>query len=434
MYEPTTNPSRRDFLKTSTGLAVGATLAGTLAVPRTVHAGVSQSLRIGLIGCGGRGTAAAQNALGANPENVLVAVGDAFADFAQASVDKLRGQDDVKNQVKIEPDHVFSGFDAYKQVIDSGVDVILLATPPHFRPEHLAYAVEKGKHSFVEKPIAVDAPGVRSVIDTCAKAEAKNLAVVSGLCWRYHPAVQETVRRITEDKAIGDIVSIESCYIGGTLWHRGDKPDWSRMEYEIRNWLYFSWLSGDLINEQAIHSLDKSAWVQGDPHPAKAFGMGGRQQRTGKEYGDVFDHFAVFYEYPSGIRVNFMCRQQQDCYAYVDEVVRGTKGQARILANVIEGENPWHFDQKAAKKIDMYDLEHVALFNSIRDGKPINNGQYMCNSTMIAIMGRMCGYTGQELTWDECFNSKERLGPEQYAWNDEVPPVKVAIPGKTKFV
>jgi myo-inositol 2-dehydrogenase / D-chiro-inositol 1-dehydrogenase len=435
MHETTKTATRRDFLKTSTGLAVGATLAGTLAMPRAVHAGVSEGLRIGLIGCGGRGTGAAQNALHAHPENVLVAVGDAFADFAQASVDKLRGMEDVTKQVKVEPDHVFVGFDAYKKVIDSDVDAVLLAEPPHFRPEHLAYAVEKGKHAFVEKPIAVDAPGVRSVLDTCAKAEAKQLAVVSGLCWRYHPAVRETMRRITEDKAIGDVVTDESTYIAGTLWHRGDKPDWSRMEYQIRNWLYFHWLSGDHINEQAIHSLDKSAWVQGDVHPMKAFGMGGRQQRTGREYGDVYDHFAVFYEYPSGVRVNFMCRQQADCFSQVEEVIRGTKGTAYIKSDDwrIEGENPWQFKDDL-KKIDMYDLEHVALFNSIRDGKPINNGHYMCNSTMLAIMGRMCGYTGQQLTWDECFNSKQHLGPAEYAWNDNVPQVKVAIPGKTKLV
>jgi predicted dehydrogenase len=434
MWHETNSPTRREFLKSSTGVAIGATLTGTLAVPRAVHAGASESLRIGLIGCGSRGIGAAQNALHASKSNVLVAVGDAFEDFAQASVRKLRRFEECKDQLKVEPDHVFAGFDAYKQVIDSGVDVVLLAEPPHFRPKHLAYAVEQGKHAFVEKPIAVDAPGVRSVIDTCAKAEAKGLAIVSGLCWRYHPAVQETVRRITEDKAIGDIIAIESCYNTGTLWHRGDKPEWSRMEYQIRNWLYFNWLSGDHITEQAIHSLDKTAWVQGDVQPVRAFGTGGRQQRTGREYGDIYDHHTVFYEYPSGIRVNFMCRQQQNCSGYVDEVVRGTKGQARLLAHQIEGENAWQFDREAANKIDMYDLEHVALFSSIRDGKPINNGHYMANSTMLAIMGRMCTYTGQTLTWDQCLNSQERLGPSEYAWNDNVPDGQVAIPGKTKLV
>ena len=434
MWNETHNASRRDFLKSSTGLAVGATLAGTLAVPRAVHAGVSETLRVGLIGCGGRGTGAAQNALHAGPDNVLVAVGDAFADVAEDCVKRLRRSDNVKDRVQVERSHVFSGFDAYKQVVDSGVDVVILAEPPHFRPQHLAYAVEKSKHAFVEKPIAVDAPGVRSIIDTCNKAKEQNLAIVSGLCWRYHPAVRETVSRIVEDKAIGDIVSIESCYNASTLWHRGDKPDWSRMEYQIRNWLYFTWLSGDHINEQAIHSLDKTAWVQGDIHPERAFGSGGRQQRTGKEYGNIFDHHTVFYEYPTGVRVSFMCRQQQGCSTYVDEVVRGTKGQARILANQIEGENAWQYDKDAASKLDMYDIEHAELFRSIREGRPINNGHYMANSTMLAIMGRMCTYTGQTLTWDECFNNQETLGPNEYAWTDDVPESLVAIPGKTKLV
>jgi predicted dehydrogenase len=430
------NTSRREFLKTSTSLAFGATLAGTLAVPRGVHAGVGETLKVGLIGCGGRGTGAARNALHASQDNVITAVGDAFADFAQRSVSQLRRFDDVKDRVQVEEDHVFSGFDAYKQVIDSGVDVVILAEPPHFRPKHLAYAVEKGKHAFVEKPIAVDAPGVRSIIETCELAKQKQLAIVSGLCWRYHPAVVETVRRVTEDKAIGDIIAIESCYNGGTLWHRGDKPEWSRMEYQIRNWLYFSWLSGDHINEQAIHSLDKTAWLQGDVQPVRAFGTGGRQQRTGREYGNIYDHFAVFYEYPSGIRVNFMCRQQQDCYGRVEDVVRGSKGTATIASDYgrIDGENQWESDKEAAEKIDMYDIEHARLFLSIREGKPINNGHYMANSTMLAIMGRMCGYTGQMLTWDECFNSQQRLEPAEYAWTDEVPASTVAIPGKTKLV
>jgi len=429
-----TNASRRSFLKSSAGLAAGATLLGTMAVPRTVHAGASEKVRVGLIGCGGRGTGAAENALNASPENVLVAVADTFEDYALTRLRQLRRQEKVKDQVQVADDHVFVGFDAYKQLIDSDVDVVLLATPPHFRPQHLAYAVEKGKHTFVEKPIAVDAPGVRSVIETCKKAKEKNLAVVSGLCWRYHPAVQETVRRIVEDKAIGDIISIQSCYNGGTLWHRGDKPEWSRMEYQVRNWLYFNWLSGDHICEQAVHSLDKTAWLQGDIHPVRAYGMGGRQQRTGSEFGDIYDHHSVTYEYPNGIRVFFTCRQQSDTTPFVDEVVLGTKGQAMLLANKIEGDKPWTYEGPTKGNLAaMYDLEHVALFNSIRDGKPINNGHYMANSTMLAVMGRMCTYTGQALTWDQCFNSQERLGPADYAWNDNVPAVTVAVPGRTKF-
>jgi len=432
MQSDAANTSRRGFLKTSTGLAVGASLAGTLAVPQAVHAGASETLRVGLIGCGGRGTQAAQNALDVSPDNVLVAVGDAFADNAERSVKQLRRRENIEDRVQVPQDRVFAGFDNYKQVIDSDIDVVILATPPHFRPEHLAYAVAAGKHAFVEKPVAVDAPGVRSIIETCNKAKEKNLAIVSGLAWRYHPEVRETVRRILEDKAIGDIVAIQSSYNANTLWHRGDKPDWSRMEYQIRNWLYFNWLSGDHICEQAIHSLDKSAWLQGDIQPIRAVGLGGRQQRTGAEFGDIYDHHTVFYEYPNGIRVYFTCRQQQDCTPYVDEVVLGTKGQAYVLEGRIEGEKPWHVEKDP--KIDMFTIEHEELFKSIREGKPINNGHYMANSTMISIMGRMCTYTGQALTWDQCFNSQQRLGPTAYAWSDDVPPTEVAIPGRTKLV
>jgi predicted dehydrogenase len=329
----------------------------------------------------------------ASPENVLVAVGDTFADFANGSVDKLRRNAVVKDRVQVPADHVFVGFDAYKKVVDCGVDVIILATPPHFRPQHLAYAVEKGKHSFVEKPVAVDAPGVRSIIETCKKAKEKNLAVVSGLCWRYHPSVRETVRRIVEDKAIGDIVAIQSTYNANQLWYRNPKPNWSQMEVQIRNWLYFHWLSGDHICEQAIHSLDKTAWLQGDIQPTHAFGMGGRQQRVEPEFGDVYDHHTVFYEYPTGVRVYFTCRQQNNVSNLVDEVVLGTKGRAQVLEFKIEGEKAWQ--GKKDPKIDMYVIEHQHLFNSIRDGKPINNGHYMANSTMLAIMGRMCTHMGQ---------------------------------------
>jgi predicted dehydrogenase len=425
--------SRRGFLKASAGAAIGASMAGAFAAPRGVHAGVSETLRVGLIGCGDRGTGAAQNALDANPHNVITAVGDALADKAQSRVKLLRRDDRNAGRVLVPDENIFVGFDAYKQVIDSDVDVVLLATPPHFRPQHLAYAVEAGKHVFVEKPVAVDAPGVRSVLETCEKARQKGLSIVSGLCWRYHPSVRETVRRVVEDKAIGDIISIQSCYNSNTLWHRGDKPEWSRMEYQLRNWLYFDWLSGDHICEQAVHSLDKTAWLLGDAHPLRAFGMGGRQQRTGAEFGNIYDHHTVFYEWPSNVRVFFTCRQQQNCANYVEEVALGTKGQAYMpQSNRIEGENAWQ--AKDDPKADMYTIEHEYLFNSIREGKPINDGHFMANSTMLAIMGRMCTYTGEQLTWEQCFNSQERLGPETYEWSDNVPPSAVAIPGRRKFV
>jgi hypothetical protein len=205
------------------------------------------------------------------------------------------------------------------------------------------------------------------------------------------------------------------------------------MEYQIRNWLYFTWLSGDHINEQAIHSLDKTAWLQGDIQPTHAFGLGGRQQRTDSIYGDIYDHHTVFYEYPTGVRVYFTCRQQSDTNLLVDEHVLGTKGQAQILKYNIEGENPWQYKGPHRGLARAFDVEHEELFKSIRDGKPINNGHYMANSSMLAVMGRMCTYTGQSLTWEECFNSQERLGPTEYAWNDNVPEVHVAVPGRTKL-
>jgi predicted dehydrogenase len=419
--------TRRGFLKT----AAGATALGAIAVPRGVHAAESETLRVGLIGCGGRGNAAAIDALKADPHAQLVAIADTFADRANDGLALIKGDKAIVDRVTVTPDRIYTGFDGYKQLIDSGVDVVLLATPPHFRPEHFAYAVAAGKHCFVEKPVAVDAFGVKSVMETSRLAKEKGLAVVSGLCWRYDLGVREIMRRIKEEKAIGDIVAIESSYNANGLWHRGDKPEWSRMEYQVRNWLYHTWLSGDHILEQAIHSLDKTAWLLGDVQPLKATALGGRQQRIDPMYGNVYDHFAVFYEYPGGQRVYFTCRQQDNCSVRVDELVHGTKGRAEILRGQMmdlgSDKVAWRY---RGKKPSMYQVEHDELFASIRKGEPINNGDYMCNSTMIGLLGRMAAYTGQTVTWDQCANSTERLGPSEYAWGD-VPEEVVAIPGKT---
>lgn len=413
--------TRRQFLQTS---AVTAAAIGTLGLTQAAHAGGTDTLKIGLVGCGGRGTAAAIDALSADQHTELIAIGDAFADRTASSLQTLKETPEINTRLKVSDDHVFTGFDAFKGVIDSGVDVVLLATPPHFRPEHFAYAVEKGKHCFVEKPVAVDVPGALSVKKTAEEARKKNLAVVSGLCWRYDLGVRETIKRI-QDGAIGDIVAIESRYNSGTLWHRGREPEWSEMEYQIRNWLYFTWLSGDHINEQAIHSLDKTAWLTGDVAPVQVMGIGGRQQRTDKKYGNVYDHHVVFYEYPNGVRVFFTCRQQDNCSSFVDEIVIGTKGTARILTNHIKGEEKWKY---RGPKPSMYRVEHEDLFKSIRDGNPINNGDYMTNSTLLAIMGRMSTYTGQDMRWDDFIANTERLGPTKYEWGD-APMETVAIPG-----
>ena len=426
--------SRRDFLKHSS-MAVGAAVGSGLVIPRGVHAqgAGSETLKIGLVGCGGRGTGAAANALSADSNCKLVAMGDAFADRLEMCRRRLSRQYDGDERFAVDEERCFAGFDAYKQVIDSGVDVVLLCTPPHFRPEHYRYAVEAGKHLFVEKPVAVDAPGVRSVMETNELAKEKGLAVVSGLCWRYDLGVRETMRQILEEKLIGDVVSIQSDYLASQLWHRGDKPDWSRMEFQMRNWLYFTWLSGDHNTEQHVHSLDKIMWLMGDTPPVRASGMGGRIQRTDPKFGNIYDHFAVTYEFENGVHAHSRCRQQDGTDTHVDEYVTGTKGFAEILAKEIRTQDgsTWTYTGPSP---NMYDVEHVELFASIRRGEPIHNGDYMAKSTMLAIMGRMVAYTGQSLTWDECLASTERLGPTVYEWSDNVPESVVAVPGRTKFV
>lgn len=413
---------RRNFLKT-TAAATAATSLATNIFASGVHVGGTDVLKVGLIGAGGRGMGAAVDALSADPHAELTAIGEIFPDRASMALTQLKRSDQVGNRVTAKPESVFTGFDAYKQVIDSGVDVVLFATPPHFRPAHLEYAIEQGKHCFVEKPVAVDVPGYHSVRKTCELAKTKGLAVVSGLCWRYHDGVVETVKRI-RDGAIGEIKCIESHYNTNQLWHRGDQAKWSRMEFQIRNWLYYTWLSGDHIAEQAVHSLDKTAWLQGDISPVRASGIGGRQQRIEPQFGNIYDHFTVFYEYPTGVRVYFTCRQQDNCTNYVDEWVIGTKGTAEILANRIDGEGgSWKYE---GPECNMYLAEHQAMFRSIRDGNPINNGHYMCNSSMLATIGRMSAYSGRTLEWEECLKDNQRLGPTSYEWGDvAVDPVPV---------
>ena len=384
-------------------------------------------MKIGLIGCGGRGTGAAAQAMNADPHVQLTAVGDAFADRLQTSLDNLRKM--FPEKMAVTDDHCFVGFDAYKNVIDSGVDVVILATPPHFRPAHLQAAVAAGKHVFAEKPVAVDAPGVRSVLETCAEAKKKGLSVVSGLCYRYDLAKHETIQRV-HDGAVGDIVALNVNYNTGTLWMHPRKESWSDMEWQLRNWLYFTWLSGDHNTEQHVHSLDKAAWVMRDEPPVKAWGLGGRQVRVQPEYGNIFDHHAVVYEYASGVKLFSFCRQQAGCSVDVSDYVLGTKGTADLMKHTIKsGDTSWRYRGEAP---NMYQQEHDELFASIRSGNPINNGEYMSRSTMLAILGRMCTYTGQTITWDKVLASEEKLGPAEYQWGQMDVPL-VAMPGITQF-
>ncbi|MFO0913068.1 MAG: Gfo/Idh/MocA family oxidoreductase [Pirellulales bacterium] len=424
--------NRRQFLG---GSAAAVLAASTLGAARNAHAAGGDTLRIGLIGCGGRGNGAAVNAMKADSNCKLVAMADLFPDQITAARQSILADAEaqgVKEKFAVTEDRCYSGFDAYLKLIASDVDVVLLTTPPHFRPMHLRAAIEAGKHVFCEKPVAVDAPGVRHVLETVELARQKNLSIVSGLCWRYDYAVRETVKRIL-DGAIGDIVAIQENYLAGTLWHRGRQPQWSEMEYQLRNWLYFTWLSGDHNVEQHIHSLDKALWLMGDQLPEKCFGLGGRQVRTGPEWGNIYDHHAVCYEYPNGVKVFAYTRQMAGCHTDVDDYVMGTKGKAALLKFQIEGDQSWRYPRRPERP-SMYDVEHQELFAGIRKGQIINNGIYMARSTLMAIMGRMACYTGELVTSEAAMNSQQSLTPSSYSWGDVSIPVEVAMPGVTKLV
>jgi predicted dehydrogenase len=426
MHAPKTN--RRDFVRQSTAAMVAA--SAPLGLLANAHAGGSDTLRVGLVGCGGRGTGAAEQALTADKNTKLVAMADAFQDMLESSLSTLKGNSPVADRVDVPKDRQYAGFDAYKNVIDQ-VDVVLLATPPGFRPLHLAYAVEKGIHSFVEKPIATDAPGVRAVLKAAEEAKKKNLSMVSGLCWRYDTPRRETMKRAL-DGGIGQVVAIETTYDSGGVWDPRKRRDevGSEMEYQMRNWYYYDWLSGDHIVEQAVHGIDTMAWAMGDEPPLHCFGSGGRQVRTEPEYGNIYDHFSIVYEYPNGVRGYHNCRHWRDTYQRTKDFLLGSKGTCDVFANSISGETKWRY---RGPKPNMYQNEHDELFAAIRSGNPINNGVFMARSTLLGIMGRMAAYTGELITWDMALNSKEDLSPAAYAWGD-APKRPVPKPGTTKFV
>jgi len=418
--------TRRNFLKTSGAVASAAVATNAVLAGRAVHASVDDTLKIGLVGCGGRGTGAAANALQADPYSKIVALADLFPDRMEQCRKLLSRQ--AKDRFAATDETCFSGIDAYKALIDSGVDVVLLCSPPHFRPAHLEYAIKANKHVFCEKPVATDPAGVRSVLETCRLAKEKNLNVVSGLCWRYDDGVRETIKRI-KDGAIGKIIATQEDYLTGTLWSRQRRPDQSDISYQMLNWMYYKWLSGDHIVEQFIHSLDKSLWLHDDEPPVSAYGVGGRQVRNTPEFGDVYDHFSVVYEWKDGTKTFATTRQFAGCFAEVEDYILGTKGTAKVIAHEINGENPWKFD---GQKPGMYDQEHNELFAAIRKGETINNGTYMSYSTLMAILGREVAYSGKRITWEEIMNSKQNLSPTSY--DGPAPEVVVPMPGTYKFV
>jgi predicted dehydrogenase len=414
---------------------MSAAAAGTLAALPNVHAAGSDMVRVGLIGCGDRGTGAATQALCAEPNVRLVAMADVFADRLENSLEILKKDEKVAAKVDVKPDHRFVGFDAFRELLGSAVDVVLLCTPPHFRPGHLRAAIEAGKHVFAEKPVAVDVPGVHSVLSSCELARRKGLSVVSGLCLRYDNGFREAVLRI-RDGAIGEVVTLFANDYRGGRWAKPRQPEWTEMLYQMRNWYNFTWLSGDFNVEQHVHFLDVCAWAMNDQYPAKAVGMGGRQALTDPEYGQIYDHFSITYEYKNGAKLVSNCRQQPHCKNDLSVQMMGTSGRAELSERkkgiqIKTKAGPWTYD---GPQNQMYQTEHNELFASIRNGSPINNGEYMAKSTLLAIMGRMAAYTGQEVTWEGVLSSREDLSPVRYAWDAEPPAAQIAVPGQTRFV
>jgi predicted dehydrogenase len=417
------NISRRGLLKGAAVATVSAAAMSALGTNYAWAAG-SDTIRVGLIGCGGRGTGAAHDAC-AGAENVeIIAMGDVFPDRLASSKDQMK---DLGEKLKVKDEHCFTGFDAYQKVLGlSEVNYVILSTPPGFRSTHLKAAVEAGKNVFMEKPVAVDPTEVRSVIESGEMAEKKGLAIVTGTQRRHQGEYIETIKRI-HDGAIGEIVSGNCYWNQGSLWMHPRKPEWSDMEYQIRNWIYFTWIGGDHIVEQHVHNIDVINWVMNGP-PVSAYGMGGRQVRTDPAYGHIFDHFAIEYIYANGARVTSMCRQQDGTDSRVGEYVVGTKGNSNC-SNRIKGAEEWKY--KKGTELGPYQQEHADLIASIREGKPLNEAKRIAESTLTAIMGRMSAYTGKLVTWEQAMKSEMSLMPSKIELGP-IPVAPVAMPGKDK--
>jgi len=423
-----THASRRSFLRTSAIAGLGAGLSAPLSATGRVRNGRDDELRIGLIGCGGRGTGAAAQALSTNGPVRLVAMADMFADSLDNALKSLMENETLAKRIDVPAERRFVGFDAYQGVLASDIDVVCIATPPHFRPQHFEAAIAAGKHVFLEKPVAVDAPGVRKVLAAAELAKQKKLAVVSGLQRHHQNGYLEAMQRIHAGE-LGKLLYARCSWNMGSLWHRGRDPKWSDMEWQLRNWLYFTWLSGDHIVEKHVHNIDVVNWAL-KGHPLRARAMGGRQVRTDAKWGNIFDHHAVQFEYQDGVMCFSECRQIDGCANDVSEHVYGADGACHMDSGNwrIEGKNAWKF---AGQGNDPYQTEHDDLFASIRSGNLLNEGQMVAESTMSAILGRMATYTGKVVTWDDAMASNEVWGPEKYEFGalavDAVP-----VPGKSK--
>jgi myo-inositol 2-dehydrogenase / D-chiro-inositol 1-dehydrogenase len=415
---PILTPSRRDFLKTSTAATVGMGLLSN------AHAAGSDTIKVGLIGCGGRGTGAAENiceAAGTSYNIKLYALADVFEDHLKNCRDNLRNNRQVREKFDVADDRCFVGFDAYQKVIDC-CDLVILATPPGFRPQHIEATIKAGKQLFTEKPVAVDGTGIRKVMAAAEEAKKKGLSVVAGTQRRHQKGYIESMNRI-RDGAIGDLVGGRVYWNQGDIWAHPRKAGWSDTEYQIRNWYHFLWLCGDHIVEQHVHNLDVAIWALGAP-PVRAVGMGGRQVISEPERGQSYDHFAVDYEFPSGVHVMSMCRQIAGCAGDVSETIVGTNGQFYGQPGIYRFSGRYKSRVRVEHEVNPYVQEHIDLLESIASHKPINELKQVAESTLTAIMGRDSAYSGKALTWDQALKSKLNTFPQTLAWGPkEEPPV-----------
>lgn len=433
--------TRRDFVKKS-AIVTSAMMMPAINIEAFANVFNDQKLKLAVVGCGGRGTGAANQALQADENIELVAMADAFRDRVDSSYKSLAEAYQGTEKLNVREAHKFTGFDAYKKAIDLA-DVVILATPPGFRPYHFAYAVEQGKHVFMEKPVATDVPGVRKVLEMAKVAQAKKLNVVVGLQRRYQKNYLEIYNQIQQGR-VGKIVSGQVYWNSGGVWVNPRKPEYTELEYQMRNWYYFNWLCGDHILEQHIHNIDVANWFVGE-FPTSAQGMGGREVRKGPEHGEIFDHHFVEFKYPGGAVIASQCRHQKNTMSKVAEAFQGTAGTVETndagTAYIKDYSGNILLSSNMDGGVNPYQQEHNKLFRSIRNKEVINDAEFGAKSTMSAIMGRMATYSGKVITWDEAMQSDLQIMPEVVSW-DTIPPTlpdenglyPVPIPGVTTVV
>ncbi len=427
--------SRREFIRSTTSVAMGTAVAAGISGIPAVHAAGTDTIRVGVIGCGGRGSGAVQNCLDSAPNLQIVALGDAFKGQAEGCREKLKQK--YSEKIDLPDARIFVGLDAYKGVIDSGVDYVILAGPPGFRPQHIEAAVAANKNIFTEKPVGVDGPGIRRVLAAYESSLKKGLGIAAGTQRRHQTGYIETMQRI-HDRAIGDIVAGRCYWNGQGIWFRPRQQGMSDVAYQIHNWYHFVWLCGDHIVEQHVHNLDVINWAM-KSHPVRCWGLGGRTagnstRPTGdaNEVGHIFDHFAVEYEYPNEVRVFSQCRQIPGCLPNnVSESLVGTKGTCQVDRYTIKSDEQW---RHRGKNNEPYVQEHTDLVESIREGRPINELKNVAESTLTAIMGRMATYTGKEVSWEQALNSKLDTFPKALTWDMKLPVSPVPVPGQSDVV